>query len=68
MTTRRDGGIRGGAEERDCAARYVHSWAIALRGRGWSSEQLESKLFQLAQDIRAGAHVMDPDGDGGSHA
>ena len=56
--------IQRGMVERDCAVRYLHSWALALRGRGWSEKQLTDKLFALANDIAAGAHIADPDGTG----
>jgi hypothetical protein len=56
-------GLKSAADERDCAARYLHSWAMALSGRGWTAPMLERRLFELAREIRAGAHVVDPDGD-----
>lgn len=52
--------------ERDCAARYVHSWALVLRGRGWSGDEVANRFLRLAEDIRKGAHLVDPDGTRGS--
>lgn len=56
--------LRDAATERRCASQYLHTWAMALRGRGWSAADIEKKLFALARDIAAGAHVADPDGSG----
>lgn len=56
--------LRDAATERRSASQYIHTWALALRGRGWTAEQFEQKLFVLASDIAAGAHVADPNGTG----
>jgi hypothetical protein len=50
---------RSPSEERECAAEYIHTWAMALKGRGWSGEQVADKMFDLARDIRNGAAVTD---------
>jgi hypothetical protein len=56
--------LRDAATERRCAATFVHTWGLALRGRDWTPAMLEQRILELAEWIRKGAHVADPDGSG----
>ncbi len=56
--------LRDAHTERRAAAAFIHSHAMAVRGRGWSGEQVVDYFARCAQDIAAGAHVADPHGDG----
>jgi len=56
--------LRDAATERRSAATYIHTMLLALRGRGWTDEQVIKYMLACAAGIAKGAHVADPDGSG----